>query len=244
MAFANFGNSAFDARPYSLTGQTFDKPGYAQNRFGATFGGQLPKTHTQYTVNYQGNTDKNSFSGYATVPTELERAGDFSRALTAGPVTIYDPDTKAPFPGNTIPASRVDPASLGLLAYIPLPNRPGSIQNYQLVTSIPRNTNAVSTRINQSLNQKHHFPAASIGRIGTARRRRSLDTAIRHPVMATPWISDGHGRSRRRQLTTCDSDSTATAARPIRTSPGASIRPASWASKALRPNPRTGVRRI
>ena len=77
--------------------------------------------------------------------------------MTAGPVTIYDPDTKAPFPGNKIPASRVDPASLGLLAYIPLPNRPGSIQNYQLVTSIPRNTNAVSTRINQSLNQKHRL---------------------------------------------------------------------------------------
>ena len=46
MAYVQLGNSAFDARPYSLTGQTFDKPGYSQNRFGVTAGGQIPKTKT------------------------------------------------------------------------------------------------------------------------------------------------------------------------------------------------------
>ena len=30
MAYVQLGNSAFDARPYSLTGQTFDKPDYSK----------------------------------------------------------------------------------------------------------------------------------------------------------------------------------------------------------------------
>ena len=34
----SFRNSALDARPYSLTGQTVDKPSYAQNQFGAMLG--------------------------------------------------------------------------------------------------------------------------------------------------------------------------------------------------------------
>ena len=157
MAFVQFGNSAFDARPYSLTGQAFDKPGYSTNRFGVTAGGQLPKTRTSYMLNYTGNINRNAYTAYATVPRELERSGDFSQSSIQGPVTIYDPDTKAPFPGNRIPASRLDPAALGLLRYIPLPNRPGSLQNYQIVTTVPRDTNALSVRINQSLNQKHRI---------------------------------------------------------------------------------------
>ena len=157
MAYVQLGNSAFDARPYSLTGQAFDKPGYSQNRFGVTAGGQIPKTKTSYMVNYSGNINRNAYTAYATVPTELERAGDFSRTLVQGPVTVFDPDTKSPFPGNRIPESRLSTTSLGLLEYIPLPNRPGSIQNYQIVTTVPRNTNALSVRINQSLNQKHRL---------------------------------------------------------------------------------------
>jgi hypothetical protein len=157
MAYVQLGNSAFDARPYSLTGQGFDKPGYSQNRFGVTAGGQIPKTHTSYMLNYAGNINRNAYTAYATVPTELERAGDFSRTLVQGPVTVFDPLTKAPFPDNRIPDSRISSTSLGLLNYIPLPNRPGAIQNYQIVTTVPRNTNALSVRINQSINQKHRL---------------------------------------------------------------------------------------
>ena len=54
-------------------------------------------------VNYSGNINRNAFTAYATVPTELERAGDFSRTVVQGPVTVFDPDTKAPFPGQPDP---------------------------------------------------------------------------------------------------------------------------------------------
>ena len=39
--FFTLGNSALDARPYSLTGQTVEKASYAQNRFGIVGGGPL-----------------------------------------------------------------------------------------------------------------------------------------------------------------------------------------------------------
>ena len=59
-----------------------------------------------------------------TVPTELERAGDFSRSLDLNGrlIAIKDPATGQPFPGNVIPPSRVDPSGAGLLKSFPFPN--------------------------------------------------------------------------------------------------------------------------
>jgi hypothetical protein len=48
------------------------------------------------------------------VPTPLELNGDFSQSNT----TIYDPLTRQPFPGNVIPADRVDPISKTIATYM------------------------------------------------------------------------------------------------------------------------------
>ncbi len=64
------------------------------------------------------------------VPTALERAGNFSQSFTAsgGRQTIYDPlsttstGARTPFAGNIIPAAALDPAGLKLASYYPLPN--------------------------------------------------------------------------------------------------------------------------
>jgi len=60
-----------------------------------------------------------------TVPTERERAGDFSESLDLNDklIVINDPDTSGqPFPGNRIPASRIDPNGQALLKIFPAPN--------------------------------------------------------------------------------------------------------------------------
>lgn len=60
-----------------------------------------------------------------TVPTELERAGDFSRSVDVNGIVIgiVDPfNNRAPFPGNVIPASRLDRNGVALLKFFPLPN--------------------------------------------------------------------------------------------------------------------------
>ena len=67
-----------------------------------------------------------------TFPTALERAGDFSKSTTI-PV---DPNTRAPFPGNVIPASRFDANGRKLLSLLPLPNTlgPGGQYNFTSIS--------------------------------------------------------------------------------------------------------------
>jgi len=76
-------------------------------------------------------------SGFATVPSAAQRAGDFSALLALGAqYQIYDPATIAPapggrfsrlpLPGNRIPSSRLDRVAQNLLGFYPLPNEPGT----------------------------------------------------------------------------------------------------------------------
>lgn len=79
---------------------------------------------------------------FTSVPTAKERAGDFSELLTVAQrdptdknnYTIYDPTTgvmqgtlvkRTPFPGNIIPANRINPISQKYLQYFPAPNATG-----------------------------------------------------------------------------------------------------------------------
>ena len=163
MAFYTAGNSALDARPFSITGLSFEKPQYAQNRFGVTLGGPLriPKlvdlSRTFFTFSYSGTRHRGPYNSFGTVPTAAERSGDFSQSQVRGPVAIYDPASGAPFPENRIPASRVHSAASGLMRYIPLPNQSGAVQNYQYVTSFDRNSDQLSLRMNQSISQKNRL---------------------------------------------------------------------------------------
>ncbi len=59
-----------------------------------------------------------------TMPTIAERTGDFSnsRNVNGALITINDPATAKPFPGNIIPASRINPQGQGFLKLLPTPN--------------------------------------------------------------------------------------------------------------------------
>src|SRR5207244_8614632 len=72
------------------------------------------------------------------VPTALERQGDFSQSLdTNGQlIVIKDPTTGLPFPGNKIPVDRINFNGQKLLSVFPLPNTTdrsltGGLYNYQ-----------------------------------------------------------------------------------------------------------------
>lgn len=60
-----------------------------------------------------------------TTPTERERRGDFSQTYDVDGqlMIIRDPRTGEPFPGNRIPADRLDPNGRALLNVLPMPNR-------------------------------------------------------------------------------------------------------------------------
>ncbi|HEY3838004.1 MAG TPA: carboxypeptidase-like regulatory domain-containing protein, partial [Bryobacteraceae bacterium] len=65
-----------------------------------------------------------SIISYQTFPTAAERRGDFSQSVGQNGqlITVTDPLTNAPFPGNKVPASRIDGNGQGLLNLFPLPN--------------------------------------------------------------------------------------------------------------------------
>ena len=78
-----------------------------------------------------------------TVPTAAARQGDFSdyRDRNGNLIVIYDPLTtrpnpngsgviRDPFPGNVIPANRLDPVGRNVASIYPLPNGPGNFDNY------------------------------------------------------------------------------------------------------------------
>ncbi|HUO29067.1 MAG TPA: TonB-dependent receptor [Bryobacteraceae bacterium] len=160
MAFMTLANSAVNAKPFSITGQVVPQPAYASARFGMLVGGPLviPKivkdTSTFFFLNYTGTRSRQPYSAVETVPTAAERTGDFSQALqSAGAVQIFSPGTNMPFPGNVIPSSMLNPIATKLLSYIPLPNQPGTVNNYQYMASPPNNTDNVNGRVMRNISK-------------------------------------------------------------------------------------------
>ncbi|MGB7331831.1 MAG: TonB-dependent receptor [Terriglobales bacterium] len=201
------GDSALNASPFSLTGAPNEKPAYLQNSFGGSVGGPLNIPYiyhggskTFYFVNFNGKHGENPFDQFSTVPTVLEREGNFSEStLPSGggtqPVQIFNPATNAPFPCNptcnTIP--QINPAALGLLQYIPLPNLPGTTQNFHYVTSATSDSDDLNVRVN------HSFGAAPArgrrGRGGRNAPRNSLQVGFHYhqsnATLTNPFPSVG-----------------------------------------------------
>jgi hypothetical protein len=154
--FITLQNSALNAAPFSLNGQSQPKPSSDNAKFGVNIGGPMviPKIlnwqRASFYFTYQGTQSRNPYSSVSTVPTPAERNGDFS----AVPNIIYDPLTGAPFPNNMIPISRFNPAAAGLLQYFPQPSYTGIVQNYRNVASTPNNNNNIGVRLNAPLSNK------------------------------------------------------------------------------------------
>ncbi len=154
-------NSALNAAPFSLNGQTVPKPLSARETVALTFGGpvRIPKlvSNDKWSINLslQGSRNRSATNRVSTLPTAAERSGDFSDTTIAGtPVTIYDPLTHTPFPGNIIPVSRFNPAAVGLLPYFPLPQYGTLIQNYSVAMSTPSSSESVGVRLTGSVTTK------------------------------------------------------------------------------------------
>jgi hypothetical protein len=111
-------------------------------RFGGTFGGPVDlgfyngRNKTFFFSAFEWLYDQFPEPGQFTVPTEAQRNGDFSALLPLG-VQIFDPATarlvngqvrRDPFPGNIIPANRINSVAKEILKYYPLPNQSGNAQ--------------------------------------------------------------------------------------------------------------------
>ncbi|MBI3679254.1 MAG: TonB-dependent receptor [Acidobacteria bacterium] len=131
-----FRNDKLDARNFFAA----TRPPLRWNMFGGAAGGPLIRNRTFFFSHIEFQRQRIGIVRLLTVPTELERRGDFSRTTTAAgaPIPVYDPDTTRPdpanpsrlirtaFAGNVIPASRQDPVGARLAAFSPPSNRPAT----------------------------------------------------------------------------------------------------------------------
>ena len=174
-AYEYFTNEDLNAkRPF-----TYQNPRSRKNDFGGTIGGPvvIPKLYNGrnrtfffFNLEIYRNT-VNTAGNYITLPTAQFRAGDFSQVL--GPQVgtdvlgrpilanqIYDPATARnvngqvvtdPFPGNIIPASRLDPVALKIQALIPATTNSGLTNNWAQNTGNYKRQSIPAFKIDETL---------------------------------------------------------------------------------------------
>ena len=98
---------------------------------GGGVGGPIAKNRTFFWFAAEGYGSNTTRNGSSRIPTTLEKQGDFSQSFDSSgrQVVIYDPLTgdangngRTPFPGNKIPADRLNPVAVKMLSYMPKPD--------------------------------------------------------------------------------------------------------------------------
>lgn len=130
-AFEFVRNTQFDARSFFASTRSVFK----RNQFGGTIGGPIIRNKLFFFFGYQETLTRGApgIARYQTL-TAAERGGDFSSISKP----IIDPTTGKPFPGNVIPAPRIQPFATKLLTdFVPLGNQEdGSFYAFQPVNSL------------------------------------------------------------------------------------------------------------
>jgi hypothetical protein len=192
-------NSAINALPFSLLGQPQIQPPNGSNKFTISFMSapyipHLTKPSGKDTVflTVSGTRASSPDDFYATVPTDAERAGDFS---AAGLPPIYDPVTGQQFIYNGTPnvipptgaaGESISPQAAALLNYFPEPNLPAGSTvngyNYHLLTTGQSNTTQAGIRYNRSLGPNATQPGGRGGFGGGGRRNGSASQGLRQSI--------------------------------------------------------------
>jgi hypothetical protein len=142
---------------------------FKRHQFGANAGGAVVKNKTFFFADYEGLRQGYPVTNISTVPTELQKAGDFSRTFTSGSraITVYDPDTlttladgtrqRTPFANNLVPSTRFDPVAKKVGSYYPTQNMPGDSvtgqSNYIRSSGSTINTDKWDARIDQNFGE-------------------------------------------------------------------------------------------
>jgi hypothetical protein len=179
-------NTDLDARNFfNPTVSTFH-----QNQFGGTVGGPIKRNKVWGFGWYEGFRKTLGSTILELVPTTAQLGGDLSaKAPIFNPYTTAQTGTdssgnaiftRAPFPGNQIPATMLNAAALAVAKLVyPQPNYAGSGVNYLDSEPVKTNTNQWGIRIDASLTDK----TTLFGRYSQDTASRLLPTGI--PISPT-----------------------------------------------------------
>lgn len=163
-------HSFIEANNWFNNRASIPNPSFKRHQFGANAGGAIVKNKTFFFADYEGLRQGFPVTFTSTVPTDAMKNGDFSKVVTAAPVTpivVYDPNTLAtlangtrqrdPFPGNVIPSTRFDPVARKIASFYPGANQPGDPvtgnNNYVTSAGSTIDTNKWDARIDQNFGQ-------------------------------------------------------------------------------------------
>jgi hypothetical protein len=132
-------NNVLDANSWANNRAGQPRVSFQRNQFGGAIGGPLWRSRKLFFfTTYEGLRQGSPGTNISTVPTELQRRGDFSQTFNANGslAVIYNPFTtrpnpngsgflRDPFPGNRIPENLINPIAQRVVALYPLPNAPG-----------------------------------------------------------------------------------------------------------------------
>jgi hypothetical protein len=172
-------NKVFNANDYFDNQRNIARAPLTQNQFGVNIGGPVVHDKLFFFFSYEGFRLRKGNPFITWVPTDLERTGDFSQIGSSGnssAFTIYDPKTSGlansgpadctgtnaicrnPFPGNVIPANRIDPTAKALLSFFPEPNLANSADgNFATSYSSGGSVNQYNGRVDYSLGSKQRI---------------------------------------------------------------------------------------
>lgn len=160
-------NDKLDANTFFNNRLGATKPPFRRNEFGATVGGPIHRDKTFFFADYQGIRVRQPATITSTIPTLAQRTmvatGDFG-ALGA---SVFDPlsahagpggtTVRDQFPGNLIPASRLDPAARKLFGLLPAPTSPAATRNFVYNPVLSQRTDQFDGRVDQNLGSSDRF---------------------------------------------------------------------------------------
>jgi hypothetical protein len=167
-------NDKLDANNFFANRSGASLAPFRQNQFGGAAGGPVIHDKTFFFGSYEGFRQAVGGTYLLTVPTDLQRQGDFSQTFRSDGslFTIFDPFTtrKDPatggfvrnaFAGNRIPSNRFDPVAKNLLQYFPEPNLPGdagtNTNNYLSQAGAHNSTDLFLGRVDHNLSLKQRI---------------------------------------------------------------------------------------
>ncbi len=176
--------------------------------------GPIRKNKTFFMGGYQGFYENIPFPATRTLPTMLQRQGDFSQTFTSAGqlILIYDPATttcnasnvctRSPFPGNSIPPERWNPIAKTLIPFMPEPNAiPSNLSGSDNFINSPNlgryRYNSYLTRIDHQFSASHRLSFTNTSNWGIEFRN---ENALPEPAIR----SDNYPTHRNHYLTTAE----------------------------------------
>jgi outer membrane receptor protein involved in Fe transport len=186
-AFEYMRDDAFDARNFFVRKAVVNgnlvvdpKPPLNRNQYGAAVGGPIIKSRTFFFADYAGLQEKRGQVFVNTVPTARTRIGDFSdfRNTSGNLILIYDPLTtrlnpnfnsslpvsatnpqflRDQYPGNIIPADRINGVGRNVASIYPMPNGAGNFNNYTSTVNRETTDNVYSARVDHRFSGNDSF---------------------------------------------------------------------------------------